>query len=85
MPDRLHRWERRGLAGHQRRRRFIIHEAGNGQSIIRGNYKLVRPKNSSLKLFDLEADHTEANDIVQYIKKRFYHIFSKALNGLISI
>ena len=30
--------------GHQRRREFIIHEASNGQSIIRGNYKLVRSK-----------------------------------------
>ncbi len=49
--------------GHQRRRDFIIHEAGNGQSIIRGNYKLVRSKNSPLKLYDLDADHAEANDI----------------------
>jgi arylsulfatase A-like enzyme len=49
--------------GHQRRRDFIIHEAGNGQSIIRGNYKLVRSKSTPLKLFDLDADHTEANDI----------------------
>jgi hypothetical protein len=49
--------------GHQRHRDFIIHEAGNGQSIIRGNYKLVRSKKSPLKLYDLEADHAEANDI----------------------
>jgi arylsulfatase A-like enzyme len=49
--------------GHQRRREFIIHEAGNGQSIIRGKHKLIRSKRSSLTLYDLEADHAEANDI----------------------
>lgn len=50
-------------SGHQRRRDFIIHEAGNGQSIIRGKYKLVRSRNSSLQLYDLDADRTEAKDI----------------------
>ncbi len=50
-------------SGHQRQRDFIIHEAGNGQSIIRGNYKLVRSKRSPLQLYDLEADHSEASDI----------------------
>jgi arylsulfatase A-like enzyme len=50
-------------SGRQRYRDFIIHEAGNGQSIIRGKYKLIRSKNSPLKLYDLEADHAEANDI----------------------
>jgi len=49
--------------GDQRRRDFIIHEAGNGQSIIRGKYKLIRSKSSPLKLYDLDADHAEANDI----------------------
>jgi hypothetical protein len=49
--------------GHQRRREFIIHEAGNGQSIIRGNYKLVRSKGSALRLYDLDADRTESDDI----------------------
>ena len=49
--------------GHQRNREFIIHEASNGQSIIRGNYKLVRSKNATLELYDLKADHAEANDI----------------------
>ena len=48
---------------HQRRREFIIHEASNGQSIIRNNFKLVRSKKPPLKLYDLEADHAEANDI----------------------
>lgn len=33
--------------GYQRQREFIIHEAGNGQSIIRGNHKLVRGSGSS--------------------------------------
>ncbi len=50
-------------SGHQRRRDFIIHEAGNGQSIIRGKYKLIRSKNTSLELYDLDADRAEANDI----------------------
>jgi arylsulfatase A-like enzyme len=50
-------------SGQQRKREFIIHEAGNGQSIIRGNYKLVRSEKSPLELYDLEADHAEANDI----------------------
>ncbi|MCP4788041.1 MAG: sulfatase-like hydrolase/transferase [Fuerstiella sp.] len=49
--------------GHQRRREFIIHEAGNGQSIIRGKHKLIRSKNPPLKLYDLDADHAETNDI----------------------
>ncbi|WP_460484396.1 hypothetical protein, partial [Escherichia coli] len=50
-------------AGQQRKREFIIHEAGNGQSIIRGNYKLVRTKKSALELYDLEADHAEEHNI----------------------
>lgn len=49
--------------GQQRRREFIIHEAGNSQSIIRGNLKLVRTKNRSISLYDLETDHAEANNI----------------------
>ncbi len=49
--------------GHQRMREFIIHEAGNGQSIIRGNHKLVRSPKLPLQLYDLEADHAEAHDI----------------------
>jgi len=54
--------------GHQRKRKFIIHEAGNGQSIIRGKYKLVRSKRSrrgpdSLELYDLDADRAETTDI----------------------
>lgn len=49
-------------SGHQRHRDFIIHEAGNGQSIIHGKHKLIRSK-KSLQLFDLEADHAEANNI----------------------
>ncbi|TWU28827.1 sulfatase-like hydrolase/transferase [Novipirellula artificiosorum] len=49
--------------GHQRKREFIIHEASNGQSIIRGNHKLIQSKKSSLQLYDLEADRAETNDI----------------------
>ena len=54
--------------GHQRTREFIIHEAGNGQSIIRGEHKLVRSgksagKTFTLKLYNLDADHAEENNI----------------------
>ncbi|MFP6764385.1 MAG: sulfatase-like hydrolase/transferase, partial [Planctomycetaceae bacterium] len=49
--------------GHQRRRDFIIHEAGNGQSIIRGPHKLVRSKKQPLKLYDLSTDHAEVSNI----------------------
>ncbi|MCS7469740.1 sulfatase-like hydrolase/transferase [Stieleria sp. ICT_E10.1] len=49
-------------SGQQRTRDFIIHEAGNGQSIIRGTQKLVRTKRG-LELYDLQSDHAEANDI----------------------
>ncbi len=49
----------------QRQRDFIIHEARNGQSIIRGKYKLVRDQNASLALYDLEADHREETNLAQ--------------------
>ncbi|MGI9242584.1 MAG: sulfatase-like hydrolase/transferase [Verrucomicrobiales bacterium] len=59
--------------GIQRQRAFIIHEAGNGQSIIRGTHKLVRSAGAGRKkkkasppkfvLYDLEADRAEKNDI----------------------
>ncbi|MCA9141059.1 MAG: sulfatase-like hydrolase/transferase [Planctomycetales bacterium] len=52
----------------QRHRDFIIHEAGNGQSIIRGNFKLVRTEQRgrggpAFALYDLNADQTESTDI----------------------
>lgn len=50
-------------SGHQRRREFLIHEAGNGQSIIRGDLKLVRAKRASLELYNLKTDPAEENDI----------------------
>ena len=49
--------------GHQRPRDFVIHEAGNGQSIIRGRWKLVRSRREPLALYDLDVDHAEANDV----------------------
>ncbi len=49
--------------GFQRKRDFIIHEAGNGQSIIRGDYKLIRSKKSPLKLYNLKNDHSEKHNI----------------------
>lgn len=49
--------------GHQRKRKYIIHEASNGNSIIRGNYKLVAPKRGKPQLHDLAADPTESKNI----------------------
>lgn len=51
--------------GAQRRREFIIHEAGDSQSIIRGRYKLVRSQKSPLALYDLETDHAEENNLAR--------------------
>ncbi len=48
--------------GHQRQREFIIHEAGRGQSIIRGNKKLIRTKRS-VELYDLANDPSESTNI----------------------
>ncbi len=48
--------------GEQRTREFLIHEAGNGQSIIRGDHKLIRRK-QGLELYNLDADPSESNDI----------------------
>ena len=49
--------------GEQRPRDFIIHEAGNGQSIIRGNHKLVRDKKGGLALYDLQSDRGESTNL----------------------
>lgn len=48
--------------GRQRVREFLIHEAGNGQSIIRDDYKLVRSK-QGLALFDIGKDPGEAANL----------------------
>jgi len=48
--------------GHQRVREFLIHEAGNGQSIIRGDYKLIRSK-KGFALFNLTKDPGESKDL----------------------
>lgn len=59
-------------SGHQRLREFLIHEAGNSQSIIRGKYKLVRSvgkgkkqgeSRPNLALYDLDADRAETENI----------------------
>jgi arylsulfatase A-like enzyme len=61
-------------SGHQRLREFLIHEAGNSQSIIRGKHKLVRSASTgkgrkrgestpTLALYDLDADRAETEDI----------------------
>ncbi len=49
-------------SGQQRSRDYLIHEAGNSQSIIRGNHKLIRSR-KSLELYDLKADHAEATNL----------------------
>jgi len=48
--------------GHQRTREFLTHEAGNGQSIIRGRHKLIRSK-KAIALYDLELDPAETTDL----------------------
>jgi arylsulfatase A-like enzyme len=48
--------------GYQRRREFLIHEAGKGHSIIWGRHKLIR-SNKMIALYDLQADPAETNDI----------------------
>jgi adhesin HecA-like repeat protein len=75
--------------GIQRSRDFLIHEAGNQASIIQGQYKLIRPrgdmksstsnkkkkrkKEPVTKLFDLNADPAEQNNLAnvrpQLVKK----------------
>ncbi len=49
--------------GHQRKREFIIHEAGKTHSIIRGRHKLILSDKGQPRLYDLDADHAEANNI----------------------
>ncbi len=48
--------------GSQRRREFLIHEAGNGQSIVRGRHKLIRRK-KGVELYDLVSDPAETKDL----------------------
>ncbi len=55
-------------AGEQRKREFLIHEAGKSSSIIRGKDKLVRtPK--GLQLYDLDVDRAEKINLAGKNKK----------------
>jgi hypothetical protein len=56
-------------SGDQRVREFLIHEAGNGQSIIRGNHKLVLSKKAKPQLYDLSTDRSEAKNIANTLPK----------------
>lgn len=49
-------------SGQQRTRDYLIHEAGNSQSIIRDNHKLIRSR-KALELYDLVADHGEETNL----------------------
>ena len=49
--------------GEPRQRDFLIHEAGQQQSIIHGRYKLIRDSDSHLELYDLKADQAETKNI----------------------
>ena len=49
--------------GVQRKRQFVIHEAKNGQSIIRGRHKLIRPPRGTAQLYDLVNDPAEQTNI----------------------
>lgn len=70
--------------GHQRHREFIIHEAGNGQSIIRGRHKLVRAKRGQPKLYDLEADPAESKDLANNHPKLVAELESLLLGERVS-
>ena len=43
---------------------------GNGQSIIKGKYKLIRPKRSKPELYDLESDPAESRDLAASQRER---------------
>ncbi|GAB5559894.1 MAG: hypothetical protein SynsKO_15410 [Synoicihabitans sp.] len=49
--------------GEPRPRKFLIHEAGKQQSIIRGRHKLIRDSASNLELYDLVTDEAESHNI----------------------
>ncbi|MEM7011921.1 MAG: sulfatase-like hydrolase/transferase, partial [Verrucomicrobiota bacterium] len=49
--------------GEQRTRDFVIHEAKQGASIIRGRHKLIHSKKTGSTLYDLVDDHAEETDI----------------------
>ena len=64
--------------GEGRKREFLIHEAGNKASIIRGKYKLIKTRSSSKKkskkpkskspemaLYDLEKDPAEKKNLLK--------------------
>jgi arylsulfatase A-like enzyme len=46
-----------------KRRDFIIHEAGNQASIIRGKQKLIRNSQGKTELYDLSLDPNETHDL----------------------
>ncbi|MGB0597974.1 MAG: sulfatase-like hydrolase/transferase [Rubripirellula sp.] len=48
-----------------KRRDFIIHEASNQASIIRGNQKLIRNARGKTELYDLSLDPNESHDLSQ--------------------
>lgn len=48
-----------------KRRAFIIHEASNQASIIRGNQKLIRNTRGKTELYDLSLDPSESYDLSQ--------------------
>ncbi|MCP4891792.1 MAG: sulfatase-like hydrolase/transferase [Planctomycetaceae bacterium] len=48
-----------------KRRDFIIHEASNQASIIRGNQKLIRNARGKTELYDLSLDPSESHDLSQ--------------------
>ena len=54
--------------GQQRQRDFLIHEAGKGKSVIRGDKKLVLGKKGA-ELYDLKEDHSESKSISGKNKK----------------
>ena len=51
--------------GERRPRDFLIHEAGKGHSIIRGDHKLIRRPNGDVEVYDLAEDPSETFNLAK--------------------
>ena len=51
--------------GELRPREFLIHEAGKGHSIIRGDHKLIRRPNGDVEVYDLAEDPAETTNLAK--------------------
>jgi hypothetical protein len=51
--------------GERRPRDFLIHEAGKGHSIIRGDHKLIRRPDGDVEVYDLAKDPSETFNLAK--------------------